>query len=290
MIYGITGNTQKEQLWEPVAQLLCWLETQGLEARLHPAVASGLVARGLLPEAQATSLKAQDLAAEVDILLSFGGDGTLLQSAHLAGRRGTPVLGINIGRMGFLADVEVEQVREAIRMIEAGNYHLEARMVLEAELEDGPLAELPWALNEFVIDRSGLAGLITIDVTVDGVVLNRYWADGLIFSTPTGSTAYSLSAGGPIVSPACEVVILTPIAPHTLTLRPIVLPASVEIEVRVYTGGQPYVLAADGRSQLIHREGQRITIRKAAHTVNLVKLPGQHYFQTLRTKLMWGAR
>lgn len=290
MIYGITGNTQKEQLWKPVSDLIRWMTQEGLAARLHPDVAHGLVERGLLSQDSAIMFTAHDLAAEVDVLLSFGGDGTLLQSAHLAGRRGTPVLGVNIGRMGFLADVEVEQVRTAIRTIETGNYYLETRMVLEAELEDGSTPERPWALNEFVIDRSGLAGLITIDVIVDGAPLNRYWADGLIFSTPTGSTAYSLSAGGPIVSPKCEVVILTPIAPHTLTLRPIVLPASVEIEARVYTGGQPYVLAADGRSQLIDREGQRIRIRKAEHTVNLVKLPGQHYFQTLRTKLMWGAR
>jgi NAD+ kinase len=290
MIYGITGNTQKEQLWKPVAELLRWLQQQGLQAKLHPAVAEGLTQRKLLNEAQVVAYTARDLATEVDIILSFGGDGTLLQSAHLAGRHGTPILGINIGRMGFLADVEVEHVREAISALERGDYTVEARMALEAELEQELPAELSWALNEFVIDRSGPAGLITIDVKVDGVPLNRYWADGLIFSTPTGSTAYSLSAGGPIVSPACEVIILTPIAPHTLTLRPIVLPASVTLETHVYTGGQPYVLAADGRSQLIAQEGQRITIRRAAHTVNLVKLPEQHYFQTLRTKLMWGAR
>ncbi len=290
MIYGITGNTQKEQLWEPVAKLLSWFEQQGLQAKLHPAVAEGLALRKLLPQAQAAACTAHDLATEVDVILSFGGDGTLLQSAHLAGRHGTPVLGINIGRMGFLADVEVEHVREAICAIERGDYTVEARMALEAELENSLSLELPWALNEFVIDRTGPAGLITIDVTVDGVPLNQYWADGLIFSTPTGSTAYSLSAGGPIVSPGCEVIILTPIAPHTLTLRPIVLPASVTLEVRVYTSGQPYVLAADGRSQLITQEGQCITIRRATHTVNLIKLPGQHYFQTLRNKLMWGAR
>jgi NAD+ kinase len=290
MIYGITGNTQKEQLWKPVAELLRWLQQQGLQAKLHPAVAEGLTQRKLLNEAQVVAYTARDLATEVDIILSFGGDGTLLQSAHLAGRHGTPILGINIGRMGFLADVEVEHVREAISALERGDYTVEARMALEAELEQELPAELSWALNEFVIDRSGPAGLITIDVKVDGVPLNRYWADGLIFSTPTGSTAYSLSAGGPIVSPACEVIILTPIAPHTLTLRPIVLPASVTLETHVYTGGQPYVLAADGRSQLIAQEGKRITIRRAAHTVNLVKLPEQHYFQTLRTKLMWGAR
>lgn len=290
MIYGITGNTQKEQLWKPVAELLRWLQQQGLQAKLHPAVAEGLTQRKLLNEAQVVAYTARDLATEVDIILSFGGDGTLLQSAHLAGRHGTPILGINIGRMGFLADVEVEHVREAISALERGDYTVEARMALEAELEQELPVELSWALNEFVIDRSGPAGLITIDVKVDGVPLNRYWADGLIFSTPTGSTAYSLSAGGPIVSPACEVIILTPIAPHTLTLRPIVLPASVTLETHVYTGGQPYVLAADGRSQLIAQEGQRITIRRAAHTVNLVKLPEQHYFRTLRTKLMWGAR
>ena len=147
-----------------------------------------------------------------------------------------------------------------------------------------------WALNEFVIERSGSAGLISIRVMADGIHLNDYWADGLIISTPTGSTAYSMSVGGPIVAPGADVVILTPLAPHSLTVRPIVLPSSTVIEAQVIRDDQPYVLAYDGRSRSFERGGEPIRFRfsRASHVVNLVKLPEQHYFQTLRSKLMWG--
>jgi len=141
-----------------------------------------------------------------------------------------------------------------------------------------------------VIDRSGAAGLIEIEVTVDETPLNTYWADGLIIGTPTGSTAYSLSTGGPIIAPGVEAVILTPIAPHTLTVRPIVLPADVTITCRVLQNDQPYVFAADGRSTMFDEHDLEFSVEQAAHTVNLVKLPGQHFFHTLRSKLMWGVR
>jgi NAD+ kinase len=206
------------------------------------------------------------------------------------GARGTPLLGINIGRLGFLADVEVGQVREAIQHLARGTYSIEPRLVLAAGVDLDGTRRNYWALNEFVIARGGPVSLINIDVTVDGTPLNTYWADGLIMATPTGSTAYSLAVNGPIVMPGSDVVILSPLAPHSLSVRPFVLPAEAVIEARVDGKEQPCVLAADGQSILLDKIQSTLTIRRADHRVNLVKLPGQHYFQTLRSKLMWGVR
>jgi NAD+ kinase len=290
MIYGITGNPHKNQLWSPVADLVAWLMRRDLRFGLHPRLAEGLIERDLVGQAVCEDHTAGDLAADSDVILSFGGDGTMLRTAHEAGPNHTPILGINIGRLGFLADIEVEAVTSAIEHLEAGRYSVEDRMVLEGSVSHGPALDTPWALNEFVIDRSGAAGLIKIAVSVDGTPLNTYWADGLIIATPTGSTAYSLSSGGPIIAPGTDATIITPIAPHTLTVRPLVLPSTVEIETRVLDGTQPYVLAVDGRSTVFEEHGTLIRIRRAEHAVHLVKLPDQHFFKTLRSKLMWGAR
>lgn len=290
MIYGITGNPHKEQLWAPAADLVAWLMRRDLPFRLHPSVAAGLSARDLVGAAVCEEHASEHLAEDADVVLSFGGDGTMLRSVHDVGTNDTMLLGVNIGRLGFLADIEVEHLTEAIEHLEAGRYTVEHRMALAASVEDGPALETPWALNEFVLDRSGAAGLIKIAVSVDGTPLNTYWADGLIIATPTGSTAYSLSSGGPIIAPDTDAIIITPIAPHTLTVRPLVLPGTVEVEARVLDGTQPYVVAADGRSTVCDEHGLTLRIRRAEHGVKLVKLPGQHFFKTLRTKLMWGAR
>lgn len=302
MTYGLTGNPRKEQIWEPVAELVSWLMRQDLPFCLQQELARGLAARGLVGEAVCEKRVTGALAADADVVLSFGGDGTLLRTAHALESVGTPIVGVNIGRLGFLADIDTEGIETAVEQLEAGAYHIEERMVLEAAVhpggdsESGEEAALEeaaldarWALNEFVIERSGATSLLRIEVTVDGTPLNTYWADGLIVATPTGSTAYSLSAGGPLIAPGTDAVILTPIAPHTLTVRPIVLPGSARIEARVRPADPPYVLAADGRSSTIKQPGAVLSIRKSAHTVNLAKLDGQHYFKTLRSKLMWGA-
>ncbi|MEM9998587.1 MAG: ATP-NAD kinase, partial [Bacteroidota bacterium] len=183
--------------------------------------------------------------------------------------------------------------------IEAGDYAIEERLLLQATLhhdEDGATNdqgdaapdETFVAMNDFVIDKSGSTSMIEVEATVDGLYLNTYWADGLIVATPTGSTAYSLSAGGPIITPGSGVVVLTPIAAHTLTARPIILPdhCTIELTVRARSGG--YVFAADGQTERPGTDGLRITVQRAAHTARLVTLPGQTYFGTLRGKLMWG--
>lgn len=288
MKYGITGNTKKDKLWMPVARLVEWLAGEGLPFCLNADIAKGLAERSLLDASTCTAHTEHDLAAAADVILSFGGDGTLLHSAHEVGTRETPILGVNIGRLGFLADIEVGHLQESIRRLERGEYRIERRAVLETEVRDPNVLDTRWAMNEFVIERSGPSGMLTIEVSVDGVYLNEYWADGLIIATATGSTAYSLAVGGPIIAPGCDVFILTPLAPHSLTVRPIVLPGSSVIEARVVDDQQPYVLAADGHSTEFREQGIHFVIRRARHTVNLVKLPEQHYFQTLRSKLMWG--
>jgi NAD+ kinase len=293
MTYGITGHPRKDQIWEPVAELVSWLMRQDLPFCLHQDVADGLAARELVGEAVCTANATADLTDASDVVLSYGGDGTLLRTAHALGDGGPPIMGVNIGRLGFLADIDTGGVEEAIQQLEDGAYRVEERMVLEASArsasDDAPDISARWALNEFVVDRSGETGLLEIDVRVNGTPLNTYWADGLIAATPTGSTAYSLSAGGPILAPGTEAVILTPIAPHTLTVRPIALPADATVEVRVRPEERSYVFAADGHNNAIDGGGAVLSIQKAPHTVNLAKLDGQRYFKTLRSKLMWGA-
>jgi len=290
MVYGITGNPTKDNLWDPLAALVQRLLDDGLEFWIHEPIAEGLVERDLFSRPVCRDHAVSDITEAGDLVLSFGGDGTLLRTAHLTGPNDTPLLGVNVGRLGFLADIEIEQVHDALEALEAGDYRVEERLVLQAQLESHSAFDTEWALNEFVLDRSGAAGLIEIEVTVNGTPLNTYWADGLIIGTPTGSTAYSLSTGGPIIAPGVEAVILTPIAPHTLTVRPIVLPADATITCRVLENDQPYVFAADGRSTMFDEHDLQFSVERAAHTVNLVKLPDQHFFHTLRSKLMWGVR
>ncbi|MEZ4702702.1 MAG: NAD(+)/NADH kinase [Rhodothermales bacterium] len=287
MIYGITGNIKKTELWPALVELIAGFRTESIRFVLDAPVAQGLRERGLYPETEQLAESA-NLPNASDVILSFGGDGTLLNTAFQIGARQTPILGVNMGRLGFLADTEVAQLQETIRRLERGEYRIESRMVLEARLDGVAGKDTHWALNDIVIEHSQTTQLISVEVKVDSAPLTTYWADGLIISTPTGSTAYSLSVGGPILSPGSGVVVLTPLAPHTLTVRPIVLPASATIDIRVPS--QPYVFAADGRSKIIEDDSVHITIRQAQHSVKLIKMPEQDYFQTLRSKLRWSGK
>lgn len=288
MTYGITGNASKEAVYEPVAGLARWLLSRELPFRVHRALAAGLVERGLLDEAFALEFESDDPVDGADVLLSFGGDGTLLRSAHQVGDRGVPILGVNAGRLGFLSVVEITDVSAAVEALEAGEYAIEDRATLALAVE-GATPDLPaWALNDVVIDKTGTASMIAIETLVNGRPLNTYWADGLIIATPTGSTAYSLSVGGPIVVPMSGNIVLTPIAPHVLTARPIVLPDRVEVTARVTTRGHPYVLGVDGWSTVIEEPDVTLRVTRAAHNVRLIAFPDRDYFSTIREKLMWG--
>lgn len=284
MTYGITGNPTKDALWQPLSDLVDALATEGLPFHLAEPLAAGLRDRGL--SAHATAHATGTPAAGADVLLSFGGDGTLLRTAHHAD--GVPILGVNIGRLGFLTKAEVSEVWATIEAIEAGQTGVEERMTLDVEVDAPDLGDTPtWALNDVVVDKSGTTSMIQVEATVDGAFLNTYWADGLVVATPTGSTAYALSVGGPILVPGSETLVVAPIAPHTLTARPIVLPCNAELVLRVETRGHPFAFACDGVSTLLDG-GVTVRIRRSEHVVRLVTLPDRDYFRTIRSKLSWG--
>ena len=290
MRIGITGNTGKDSLWEPVANVTRALGASHRAFVLHPDVMAGLEKRGVTVNTPFTVESPEAFVEVADIILSFGGDGTLLNTARMVGDKEVPILGVNYGRLGFLANVEAADLDAALDRIEAGDYLIEHRLVLDCTLTESGRSVRHRALNDCTLQRSGDAGLMTIDVSVDGRLMNTYWADGLIVSTPTGSTAYSLALGGPIMAPGCGGILITPIAPHTLTVRPVVLPETAQIEVRVTGKRRKYVITADGDADLFEDESATVFIRKADHSVSLVRFPDQDYFTTLRNKLMWGAR
>ena len=288
MRFGITGNTTKDGLWKPLADLTRWLHRKGIAFCLQEDLAIGLEARRLVDAAFCSEYAVDDLAAASDLLFSFGGDGTLLRAAHQA--NGTPLLGVNIGRLGFLTKVEVTELTTVLEGIERGDYGIEERMTLSIDVDGADLGDVPtWALNDVVVDKSGTTSMIQIEASVDGLHLNTYWCDGLVVATPTGSTAYALSVGGPILTPGTSTIVVAPIAPHTLTARPIVLPCDVELSLRVETRGHSYAFATDGVSTLLDGGGDlTVRIRRAEHVVRLITLPDRDYFSTIRDKLSWG--
>ena len=283
MTYGITGNPTKDALWQPLADLVAWLDAEGLGYRIDRPLADGLAQRG---GPDPGGVVTDHPAEGTDLVLSFGGDGTLLRTAHRVD--GVPILGVNIGRLGFLTKAEVGEVRELVEAAEAGRTGVEERMTLAVEVEGAGLGDVPdWALNDVVVDKSGTTSMIQVEAHVGDDYLNTYWADGLVVATPTGSTAYALSVGGPILAPGTDTLVVAPIAPHTLTARPIVLPCFAELVLRVETRDHPFAFACDGVSTLLDG-GVTVRIRRAEHVVRLVTLPDRDYFQTIRDKLSWG--
>ena len=225
---------------------------------------------------------------DVDYVISMGGDGTFLKAASMVGPRCVPIVGINTGRLGYLADVSPTEMEKAIGMIYKGNFIVERHAVIEVEAEGAALGNCRFALNDIAVLKQDNASMITIHARIDGENLVTYLADGLIVSTPTGSTAYSLSNGGPIIMPQTDVLCLTPVAPHSLNIRPIVVPATAEISLDIESRSHKFLVAIDGRSEKLP-ETARLHIRKADYEVNIVKRRHHKYIATLREKMMWGA-
>ena len=230
----------------------------------------------------------RDLDFDIDYVISMGGDGTLLKAASKVGARSVPIIGINMGRLGYLADVPATDIEEAIERLYSGDYVTENHSVIEATAMRGSLSGCPRALNDIAVLKQDNASMITIHARIDSKELITYQADGLIISTPTGSTAYSLSNGGPIIMPATDVLCLTPVAPHSLSVRPIVVPAKAEITLTVESRSHNYLVAIDGRSEKLP-ERTTLRIRRAPYEVKIVKRHGGGYITTLRGKMMWGA-
>ncbi len=239
------------------------------------------------PQIKAFFTNYNDLDKEIDFLISLGGDGTFLETLKLVRKEGIPVIGINTGRLGFLANISKEKLPHAISQIIKKEYEIEQRLLIKINGAEDLFGEFPYALNEITIQKKN-SSMIIIHVHQDGKLLNTYWTDGLIISTPTGSTAYSLSVGGPVIVPGTNSFIISPIAPHNLTVRPLVLPAQNNLTVSVSARSGEYLISAD--SETAHTDVSKVlNISAGEFKMNVLRLKEQSFYDTLRNKLMWGA-
>lgn len=235
----------------------------------------------------ATATEAEVRSEGFDMLISLGGDGTMLEAARMVGSSGTPILGINLGRLGFLTAASADRLDEALACVRAGTCRTELRGLVCLDTDEGLFGDSNFALNELSVHKSTSAAMTVVEAYLNGRYLSTYWADGLIVSTPTGSTGYSLSAGGPIVAPESRQLIITPIAPHNLNVRPLVIPDNVELELRLRPSGMDVLVALDSRSMAVP-DHTVLRLRRAPFSTGLVRLPDDDYYKTLRDKLMWG--
>lgn len=284
--FALFGNSYQAKKSAHVLRLLSILEKYQAEVYIHKEFFHFLTKDQNMDIQVAGVFEDDNFSA--DMVLSMGGDGTFLKAASHVGNKCIPILGINIGRLGFLADVSPEEMEETFEEIYKQNYKVEDRSVLQVSSEGQPLKGYPFGLNEIAILKRDSSSMIGIHTSINGAYLTTYQADGLVIATPTGSTAYSLSIGGPIIVPHSKTIAITPVAPHSLNIRPIVINDDWEITLDVESRSHNFLIAIDGRSETC-REGTRLTIRKADYNIKVVKRPNHIYFHTLRDKMMWGA-
>jgi NAD+ kinase len=278
---GIIANIAKEKSPEYTAALREWMIGRGLEVYLEERIAAKI--GGL------AGVESRTLWSLVDLIVVFGGDGTILRTVPLVRNRDVPIVGINLGVFGYLTEVNLDEMYSAMEVILAGDFQVEKRMMLDVEIggEEETFREGS-VLNDVVINRGNLSRIVELETTVDGRYMTTFKADGLIISTPTGSTAYSLSAGGPIVFPDLYSIIINPICPHTLTNRPVILPEKAEIKVTLRSMEQGATVTLDGQTSFTVKSGDVVTIRRSRHITTLVSSPHRGYLEILRTKLGWG--
>lgn len=287
MRIAVYGKRFEENFAPAVSQLFAVLRQRGIDVMVHAAFHNFLKER--IPQISDAALFTQTEEIKgCKFLLSIGGDGTLLDTALLVWQSEIPVLGINTGRLGFLSHVDVEEIDAAIDLLLAGNFTLDKRTLIQVSAEEESFSPFPFALNEVTLLNKERNSMIALHVNVNGSFMSTYWADGLIVATPTGSTAYSLSCGGPLVTPDSGNFILTPIAPHNLNVRPFVLADSSVVTVKVEARDKQILLNMDSRSRTI-ATGTLIELKKAPFELSLVQLPGRDFFNTIRSKMGWAS-
>jgi NAD+ kinase len=228
-----------------------------------------------------------DFYSGIDLTLSIGGDGTFIKTVSYIRNSGVPIMGINTGRLGFLSNISKDQIEETLTKVKNKEYEYQKRSLLRVYTEEDLFGEDNFALNELTIHKKDTSSMITVHASLDNKYLNSYWADGLIIATPTGSTAYSLSCGGPIITPGCQVHILTPIAPHNLNVRPMVVPDHLPIELSVEGRDRKSLLSLDGNSKSI-KQGEKVIVKKAEFMINVVRFENNNFLDTIRNKMLWG--
>lgn len=288
MTIAVYARNTKENFPHYLEQLLTLSAKESFHVIVYKPYLDYLISSGGVAFSEVKAFcNSEELIAKADYVISLGGDGTLLETLEFVRKSGIPVLGVNTGRLGFLATVYKEDFSSAIQQLIKEKYTLDKRELIVLENHVDEFHNVNYALNEFTIHKKESGAMIHVDTYVDGVFLNSYFADGLIVSTPTGSTAYSLSCGGPIMLPDSDNFIITPIAPHNLNVRPIVISNHKTLSFKVSGRSDSFNVALDSRSQTATHTSELI-IRKADFRFNLINLEGQHFFETLRNKLLWG--
>ncbi|MBE6308411.1 MAG: NAD kinase [Bacteroidales bacterium] len=286
MKFAIFGNIHQTKKSESIDSLFDTIKSYGDSYAIDRPFYDFLRESRNLELADTEIIEGEEFTA--DMAISFGGDGTLLRTASRVGNKQIPILGINAGRLGFLTSTANNDIEHVIQRVHNGEFYIEERSLIEATASNGEINSYPVALNEIAIMKHASSSMITLEATLNGKEKIIYQADGLIVAAPSGSTGYSLSVGGPIIAPEANVIVLTPIAPHSLTVRPIVLSDSTTIEIKVNSRSHNYLIAIDGRNESCD-EATVITVRKAAYKQLIVRRREHSFIQNLREKLMWGA-
>ncbi|MEE0669798.1 MULTISPECIES: NAD kinase [Prevotella] len=286
LTFAIFGNSFQPRKSQSLMRVLDFLRSKGASIIFDRTFYDFLTAEQNQELGEVGTFEGDDFNA--DYVISMGGDGTFLKAAVRVGIKSIPLIGINMGRLGFLADVLPGEVETALQAVLEGNYNIEEHTAIQISTNGGDFDGCHYALNDIAVLKRDIASMIGIHTSIDGSFLVNYQADGLIVSTPTGSTAYSLSNGGPIIVPQTRTLCLTPVAPHSLNIRPIVISDSSTVTLEVESRSHNYLVAVDGRSYTMH-EGSTVTISKAPFVTRIVKPNGRRYFSSLRDKMMWGA-
>lgn len=284
--FALFGNIYQEKKSANIAKIMDCLAAHGAEVCVERRFCEFLTGTGKIAKDSVSVFDGDCFSA--DFVISMGGDGTLLRAAAHVGDKQIPILGVNMGRLGFLAGVVPDDIDAVIDSLYKGDYSVESHTAISVSSSGGELGHMNAALNDIAVLKRDEASMITINVSVGGEYLATYQADGLIVSTPTGSTAYSLSNGGPIMVPETSVLCLTPVAAHSLNMRPVVIPDTAEITLTVESRSHNFLVAVDGQSESCP-EHVVLTVRKTPYDVKVVRQTGQNYFSTLRQKMMWGA-
>jgi len=278
---GILTKPKFPEVRPTLHAVVSWLRERKIDVILDVTSASSLGEQGGLQKTQ--------LAAKADVLLVLGGDGTMLNAARLAGERGIPILGVNMGGLGFLTEVRLDNLYPSLERVFANDFVLDERLMLKTHVHrHGETVAQGVVLNDMVISKGTLARMIELKIAIQGQFVTNLRGDGLIVSTPTGSTAYSLSAGGPIINPAVQSLMLTPICPHTLTHRPLIVPGNVEIEVTLTSRDDGAMATLDGQVGIAMTQGDTAVVQTSEHRTRLIRFPESHYYEVLREKLKWG--
>ena len=287
MRVAIYGRKVSKYSAEYFTEMLKCLEDFGWDAVLEEDLKALLVSKIGISEKYQTFKSHLDFKSGIDLTISMGGDGTFLKTVSYIQDSGVPIMGINMGRLGFLANISKEQIHHTLTQVKEKQFEFQKRSLLRVFTEEDIFGKDNFALNELTLHKKDTASMITVHASLDNKYLNAYWADGLIVATPTGSTAYSLSCGGPIITPGCQVHILTPIAPHNLNVRPVVVPDHLPITLSVEGRDRTYLLSLDGNSKSI-KQGEEVVVKKAEFMINVIKFEDNNFLDTIRNKMLWG--